>query len=164
MAMLPPPTLTATVTATPRNTATPVPSFTPAGPYLYPTASPILQYQYYRVKHDDQLALYNYKSRTFDDNSEGLRKQTPEVVPLLVAPKEGVGTDRTIVGGAWELFINAINDNDATPTLAIGDVRVGEGNSGTTSAVFVASPAGAFSHVWSSKSGAIQSCGARAVL
>ncbi len=109
---LPPSTMTATLTATPRDTATPVPSFTPAGPYLYPTPSAVLQYQYYRVKHDDQLAMYNYKSRTHDDNSEGMRKQTPEIVPLLVAPKEGVGTDRTIVSGAWELFINALNDND----------------------------------------------------
>ncbi|HSB02378.1 MAG TPA: hypothetical protein VLE49_17130, partial [Anaerolineales bacterium] len=109
MAVMPSATLTATITLTPRNTATTVPSFTPAGPYLYPSATAILRLQYFRVKHDDQLALYHYKSRTFDDNSEGLRKQTPEVVPLLVAPKEGTGTHRTTVDGAWETYINALN-------------------------------------------------------
>lgn len=112
MFAMPPATLTATITPTPRNTATPVASFTPAGPYLFPSPTAILRLQYFRVKHDDQLALYNYKSRTFDENSDGLRKQTPEVVPLLVAPKESSGTHRTTVNGAWETYIDALNDHD----------------------------------------------------
>ncbi|MBN2119203.1 MAG: hypothetical protein JW730_21715 [Anaerolineales bacterium] len=112
MAALPPSTPTATITATPRNTFTPEPSFTPVQPYLFPTATGVLGLQYYRVKHDNQLAIYNYKSRTHDDNSEGMRNQAPEVVPLLVSPKEGTGTHRTTVDGAWETYIDALNDND----------------------------------------------------
>jgi hypothetical protein len=33
-------------------------------------------------------------------------------VPLFLAPKETAGTGRTTVDGAWEFFINALNEND----------------------------------------------------
>jgi hypothetical protein len=64
------------------------------------------------VKHDNQLASLDYKSRTFDANSEGVRRQTPEVVPLFALPKLGSGTQRTNVCCAWEFFIDALNDFD----------------------------------------------------
>jgi len=103
---------TATFTLTPRNTFTPEPSFTPATPFLFPTSTPYLQSQYYRVKHDAQLAMYNYESRTLDSNSESLRDQTPEVVPLFLQPKQTAGTGRTNLSGGWEVFVDALNDND----------------------------------------------------
>jgi hypothetical protein len=109
---MPPPTSTLTLTPTPRNTLTPEPTFTVVPTFLFPTATPVVRFQYYRVKHDHQLAMYNYKSRTEDGNSEGLLRQTPEVVPLLVLPKERSGTDRTRLDGGWEVFIDALNNND----------------------------------------------------
>jgi hypothetical protein len=39
-------------------------------------------------------------------------RQTAEVVPLLVLPKERSGTDRTRLSGGWEVFIDALNNND----------------------------------------------------
>jgi hypothetical protein len=72
----------------------------------------VVRFQYYRVKHDHQLAMYNYKSRTEDGNSEGMLRQTAEVVPLLVLPKERSGTDRTRLSGGWGVFIDALNNND----------------------------------------------------
>jgi hypothetical protein len=112
LAAVPPSTLTATVTPTPRNTFTPESTFTPVQTILFPSPEPVLRLQYYRVKHDDQLAMYNYKSRTFDDNSDGLRRQTPEVVPLFVLPEEGSGTARTSLTGGWGTLIDALNNYD----------------------------------------------------
>lgn len=68
--------------------------------------------EYYRVKHDSQLAIYNYESRTADESWAGIGPQTPEIVPLFVAPKLSAGTHRTKVGGEWEILINALNKND----------------------------------------------------
>jgi hypothetical protein len=109
------PTFTSTVTftPTPRNTFTPEPTVTPIQTFLLPSPSPIpiSRTQYYRVKHDYQLAIYNYKSRTFDGNA-GLYPQAPEVVPMFIDPKTTSGTLRTNVSGAWETYINALNNND----------------------------------------------------
>jgi hypothetical protein len=63
---------------------------------------------YYRVKHDSQLAMYNFKSRTADWD----RDQTPEVVPMFAAPKDASGTQRTILDGAWEYYMNDLNGFD----------------------------------------------------
>jgi hypothetical protein len=111
MLALPPSTPTVTITPTPRNTFTPEPSLTPVQPYLFPTPTSYQKVQYYRVKHDDQLAMYNFKSRTLD-NPGGMRNQTPEVVPLFLEPKLTTGTGRTDLSGAWEIYLDALNDND----------------------------------------------------
>lgn len=105
-------TATATLTATPRSTYTPAPTLTPIQTFVFPTSTPALKVQYFRVKHDFQLAVFDYKSRTFDANSDGVRRQTPEVVALFTLPKLGSGTQRTNVSGAWEFYIDALNGND----------------------------------------------------
>jgi len=107
----PTPSITPTFTATPRNTFTPEATFTPFQTFVFPTPSPAQKVQYFRVKHDTQLAIYNYKSRTADPDWP-LFQQTPEVVPLFAAPKEGTGTHRTPVDGAWETYIDALNNNN----------------------------------------------------
>lgn len=112
VAAMPPATLTPTFTSTPRNTFTPEPSFTPVGTFAYPTPSPIMRLQYYRLKHDSQLAMYDFKSRTEDENTEGVRRQAPEIVPLFLAPKLSAGTGRTNMSGAWERYMYDLNDND----------------------------------------------------
>ena len=112
LAAMPPPTSTVTLTLTPRSTLTPDPTFTVVPTFLFPTSTPVVRFEYYRVKHDHQLAMYRYKSRTEDGNSEGMLRQTAEVVPLFVLPKEGSGTDRTRLSGGWEVFIDALNNND----------------------------------------------------
>jgi len=68
--------------------------------------------QYYRVKHDSQLEIYRYKSRTGDKDWSGVGPQTPEVVPLFAQPKLTSGTQRTKLTGDWETFINVLNNND----------------------------------------------------
>jgi len=106
------PTLTAT--ATPRSTATLESTFTPVGVFLFPTLTPFTRVQYFRVKHDNQLAYYNYKSRTaapdWPIDSWGL--QTPEVVRLSVGLSIGSGTHRTKLNGNWEIYIDALNNHD----------------------------------------------------
>ncbi|HUG34587.1 MAG TPA: hypothetical protein VMJ90_07445 [Anaerolineales bacterium] len=103
-------TPTLTLTPTPRSTFTLEPTYTPFT-FILPSPSYGQQVQYFRVKHDNQLAIYNYKSRTVGPDW-GYLKQTPEVAPLYPEPKEGTGTHRTPVDGAWEVFINDLNDND----------------------------------------------------
>ncbi len=76
------------------------------------TFTPQEAVQYYRVKHDNQLELYNYKSRTADENWSGVGYQTPEVVPLFVQPKPSSGTHRTKLNEEWEAFIDALNGFD----------------------------------------------------
>jgi len=104
------PTLTATATL--RSTATLEPTFTPVGAIIFPTLAPITRLQYYRVKHDNQLAYYNYKSRTADLDwpIEKWGFQTPEVVPMLVALKMGSGTHRTKLDSAWGSYIDKLNN------------------------------------------------------
>jgi hypothetical protein len=108
------PTFTFTATSAPayQNTFTPEPTFTPVGPIIFITPTSAPRIQYFRVKHDPQLAMYNYKSRTADGDWNGAGRQTPEVVPLFIAPKLATGTNRTKVDGTWETYINALNNND----------------------------------------------------
>lgn len=68
--------------------------------------------QYYRVKHDSQLALYAYQSRTAASDWHGVSSETPEVVPLFVKPKTGTGTHRTMLTDEWEAFMDALNKGD----------------------------------------------------
>ncbi len=104
-----PPTLTFTPTLRP--TFTPEPTFTPVQTFILSSPTRSQRVQYFRVKHDTQLALYNFKSRTAAPDW-GYLEQTPEILPMLTAPKEGTGTHRTPVDGAWERFIDALNNNN----------------------------------------------------
>jgi len=108
IAAIPP---TATFTLTPRNTFTPEPSTTPIQTFVFPTPTPLVRSQFFRVKHDSQLAIYNYKSRTAE-NWSGVGRQTPEVVPMFVSQSDRSGTNRTSLNGNWETYINALNDNN----------------------------------------------------
>lgn len=105
------PTLTATATLAPtlRSTFTLEPTYTPFTFVLPSPVKPSQTVQYFRVKHDNQLAIYNYKSRTVSPDW-GYLKQTPEILPLYPAPKEGTGTHRTPMTGAWEVYINELNN------------------------------------------------------
>lgn len=104
------PTLTATATL--RSTFTPESTYTPVGTLIPPTSFPVSKIQYYRVKHDTQLAIYNYKSRTADPNwpVEKWGLQTTEMVPLSVGLNLASGTSRTTMSGVWEQFIDRLND------------------------------------------------------
>jgi len=103
---------TPTFTPTFRSTFTPEPTFTLVPTFLFPTVTPIQRLQYFRVKHDNQLAIYDYRSRTAAKDWHGINKLTPETVPLFVGPRTGVGTNRTTVDGNWEIYIDALNNND----------------------------------------------------
>ncbi|HEY5729864.1 MAG TPA: hypothetical protein VIS72_07410 [Anaerolineales bacterium] len=105
-----PPTLT--VTSTPRNTFTPEPTSTLVPTVVFPTSTPIQRTQYFRVKHDHQLAMFDYKSRTADENWGGVDLFTPEVVPMFIEPVISIGTHRTTMDGPWEPFIDAMNEYD----------------------------------------------------
>lgn len=106
-----PPTMT--VTSTPRSTFTPELTSTAVPVVIFPTSTPIQRIQYFRVKHDSQIAKYDYKSRTAAKDWGGINLFTPETVPLFVLPQEGSGTHRTVVNGRWENFMNSLNGNDA---------------------------------------------------
>lgn len=103
---------TPTFTLTPRNTFTPEPTSTLVPTIVFPTVTPIRREQYFRVKHDSQLAMFDYKSRTIAPDWGGVDLFTPEVVPMFVAPKSGTGTHRTIVDGSWEVYIDNLNGGD----------------------------------------------------
>lgn len=103
---------TATATSTPRNTFTPEPTSTTVPTVNFPTSTAIQRIQYFRVKHDSQLAIYNNQSRTAAKDWQGINLFTPETVPLFVLPREGTGTHRTKVDGSWETYINSLNGND----------------------------------------------------
>lgn len=107
---LPPATIAPTFTATPWSTFTAIPTST-SFTFILPSPNYSQNVQYFRLKHDNQLALYDYKSRTVSPDW-GYLKQTPEVVPLSPAPKEGTGTHRTPMTGGWETFINELNNHD----------------------------------------------------
>lgn len=102
---------TPTVTATLRNTFTPEPTFTSVPAVVFPTLTPIQRVQYFRVKHDSQLALYNYRSRTAANDWAGVDLFTPEVVPLNAAPHPAGGTYSTVLSGNWEIYIDSLNGN-----------------------------------------------------
>lgn len=105
-------TSTATFTATPPSTFTPESTFTPVGAIIFPTSTPIENHQYYRFKHDYQLAYYNYKSRTGDTKwpTEKWGLQTPEMVQLWVEREIGSGTHRTKLNATWEGYLNLLNN------------------------------------------------------
>ena len=105
-----PPTLTFTPTL--RSTFTPEPTFTNVPSIIFPTSTPIQRKQYFRVKHDNQLAEYNYQSRTAAKDWQGFDEFTPEAVPLFAGPNKTYGTHRTIVDGSWEVYMDALNGND----------------------------------------------------
>jgi len=105
-------TSTATFTVTPPSTFTPESTYTPVGTIIFPTPTPVESDQLYRFKHDYQLAYYNYKSRT-SDNEWPVEKwglQTPEMVQLWVNREIGSGTHRTKLNGAWEAYIDLLNN------------------------------------------------------
>ena len=52
-------TSTATFTVTPPSSFTPESTFTAVGVIIFPTSTPFEEKQYYRVKHDSQLAYHN---------------------------------------------------------------------------------------------------------
>lgn len=111
MVALPVATLTPGITPTPRNTFTPEPTFTLVPAIILPSATPLVRLQYFRLKHDHQLAMFDYRSRTFSEDW-GLFAQTPEIVPLFLLPNSSSGSGRTTVDGAWEIFIDTLNNND----------------------------------------------------
>jgi hypothetical protein len=105
------PTLTATATL--RSTFTPEPSYTPVGTIIPPSPIPVSQVRYFRVKHDSQLAKYDFRSRTAEPNWPTIwGLQTTEVVPLSVGLDMALGTNRTNMEGTWEQYIDLLNDYD----------------------------------------------------
>lgn len=102
-----------TSTAISAPTFTLEPTFTTVPLIVLSSPTSIPRTQYFRVKHDSQLALYNYQSRTAGSEWNGLGEQTPETVPLFVDPKLASGTHRTIVDGNWEIYINGLNNHNA---------------------------------------------------
>lgn len=103
---------TPTVTATLRNTFTPEPTFTSVPAVVFPTLTPIQRVQYFRVKHDSQLAIYNYRSRTAAADWGGVDLFTPEVVPMYLTPHPAGGSYSTVLNGNWEIYIDSLNGND----------------------------------------------------
>lgn len=103
---------TPTIAPTLRSTFTPEPTATPIPAIIFPTLTPVQRVQYFRVKHDNQLAMYNYQSRTAAKDWGGVNLFTPETVPLFVLPSSGTGTHRTRVDGNWETYINFLNGNN----------------------------------------------------
>lgn len=101
-------TPTATSTFTPRATFTLEPTTTPISTFVLSTPKFSQHIQYYRVKHDSQLAEYNFKSRTYS----WTRTHTPEVFPMFAAPKMTAGTQRTPLVDGWDKYISALNGND----------------------------------------------------
>ncbi len=101
---------TPTFTATPKNTFTPEATQTPFVTFVLPTLTPAQKVQFFRVKHDSQLARYHYKSRTADWDTLA---QTPETVPLFAAARQGSGTQRTFLDSAWANYMSALNGFDA---------------------------------------------------
>ena len=112
VAAIPP---TVTFTPTLRNTFTPEPTYTPIPIITFPTSTPIQRLQYFRVKHDTQLAEHNYKSRTAASGWPvgDWGWQTPEVVNMFLSQEVRSGTNWTELDSSWEAYINALNDQDA---------------------------------------------------
>lgn len=111
-AVMPVFTSTSTFTVTPPSSFTPESTFTAVGVIIFPTSTPFEEKQYYRVKHDTQLAMHNFKSRTADPKwpVENWGLQTPEVFRMSVGLDMGIGTHRTKMIGVWETFINKLNN------------------------------------------------------
>lgn len=106
------PVFEATSTSNSIPTFTPEPTFTTVPLIVLSSPTTVPRVQYFRVKHDSQLAIYNYESRTAGADWAGLGAQTPETVPLFVLPALGSGTHRTVVDGNWEIYIDALNNHN----------------------------------------------------
>lgn len=106
------PALQAAATFISYPTFTPEPTFTNVPLIVLSSPTTIPRTQYFRVKHDSQLARYNYQSRTAASDWGYPGEQTPEVVPLFVDPILGSGTHRTVVNGNWEIYIDALNKHN----------------------------------------------------
>ena len=113
-AAIPPSSPTPIFTPTLRNTFTPEPTFTDVPVIIFPTTTPNQRVQLYRVKHDTQLAEFNYKSRTAADSwpLDAWGWQTPEVYNMYPIRKAQSGTHRTVLDRSWEIYIDALNDNN----------------------------------------------------
>jgi len=99
-----------TATATLRSTFTPESTYTAVGPIIFPSATNIsAKVQYFRVKHDTQLAIYNYRSRTAAPDW-GYTNQTTEVVSMFIEPSVKSKTARTDLNSLWGAFIDKLNN------------------------------------------------------
>jgi hypothetical protein len=105
---------TSTFTSTPRSTFTPESTNTPIPIITFATSTLTQRSQYFRVKHDTQLAEFNYQSRTAADSwpVDAWGWQTPEVFNMFLTPKMGSGTNRTVLDSSWESYIDALNDHN----------------------------------------------------
>ena len=101
-----------TPTSVSASTFTPEPTFTTVPLIVLSSPTTVPRVQYFRVKHDSQLAMYSYRSRTASSDWPAELAQTPETVPLFVDPKLATGTHRTVVNGNWEIYIDALNNNN----------------------------------------------------
>ena len=124
LAALPTFTSTPEFTPTPRDTFTPEPTLTPFSTFVLPTPTPTQRMQLFRVKHDSQLAKYDFKSRTASPKWTGL-PQTPEVVPLFAAPKAASGTQRTVIDSGWEYYMDALNGFDESKLVYLKGTHAG---------------------------------------
>lgn len=102
-------------------TFTPEPTFTAVPQIVFPSPTGAPRIQYFRIKHDSQLAYYNYKSRTIDPdwNVEKYGLQTPEIAELTLGLDLKSGTNRTEMTGRWEVFLEALNFNDPKKLLYV---------------------------------------------
>jgi len=109
-AMPPSPTYTPTL----RNTATPESTFTPIPTIFYPSPTSSQRVQLFRVKHDSQLAEFNFQSRTAADDwpVDAWGFQTPEVVSLFIDPHPRSGTNRTTLDSSWKNYIDVLNNRN----------------------------------------------------
>ena len=103
---------TITLTFTPPSTFTPEATYTLVAPIVYPTGTLPVVSQYWRVKHDQQLDIYNHRSRTAAADWS-YTNQTTEVVPLFIQPSNKSKTTRTELNGLWEVYIDQLNDNES---------------------------------------------------
>ena len=103
---------TITPTFTPPSTFTPEATYTAIGPYVFPTGTLPVVSQYWRVKHDQQLGIYNNRSRTAAPGW-GYTNQTNEVVSLFIDPSVKSKTTRTHLNRLWEVFMDRLNNNEA---------------------------------------------------
>jgi len=120
------PTFTSTpeFTPTPKNTFTPEPTLTPYSTFVLPTPTLTQRMQLFRVKHDSQLKMFDFRSRTASAKWIGL-PQTPEVVPLFAAPKAGSGTQRTVINEGWEYYMDALNGFDKSKLVYLKGIKTG---------------------------------------
>ncbi len=103
--------VTPTITFTPRSTFTLEATATFMPPLEAQSLPSQPNVQYYRIKHDNQLAMYNYTSRTQGADWR-YPKQTPEIAQLMPDPSTKAGTFRTELNSAWEKYMDELNNNN----------------------------------------------------